>query len=184
MTLNTVKKISVFFTFLFCLNNSTNAALITTNFSELVGNQGTVDINLSLADGELMNGLSVYFAEDLFADLAIVTSPAEWDSLVFQPDPLLGAGLFDSYSIDGLTSGAARISFTYLSSLPFQASLQSLAYDIYDTDFELVSSGVSTAASVSVPESSPMILMMIGLIALGLRRRVRTTSSMTYSFAH
>lgn len=167
MKLNYFKSISLLFTFLFCVANPARAALITTGFSELVGNQGTVDINLSLASGENFSGFSLYFSETLFANLDIIFSPAAWDSLVVQPDALLGAGLFDSYNPAGLSSGFVRVSFTYLSSLPFDA----LAYDFYDADFTVVESGSSTNVTTPVPESSSIILLLFGLIALGLRLR-------------
>lgn len=177
MKLNMFKKLSLLFTFLFCLNNSTNAALITTEFSELIGNQGTVDINLTLASGENFSGFSLYFSESLFANLDIVFSPVDWDSIVLQPDALLGEGLFDSYNLLGLSSGMARVSFTYLSALPIDV----LAYDFFDEDFQIVASGTSTPVSASVPESSSIMLLMFGLIALGLRNRARTSSNIFHS---
>lgn len=169
MKLNYFKSISLLFTFLFCIANPARAALITTEFSELVGNQGTVDIHLSLASGENFSGFSLYFSETLFADLDIIFSPAAWDSLVVQPDALLGAGLFDSYNPEGLSSGIARVSFTYLSNLPFQT----LAYDFYDADFSIVESGSSTNATTPVPESSSIILLLLGLISVALRQSTK-----------
>lgn len=169
MKLNYFKSISLLFTFLFCVANPARAALITTEFSELVGNQGTVNINLSLASGENFSGFSLYFSETLFANLDIIFSPAAWDSLVVQPDALLGAGLFDSYNPAGLSSGFARVSFTYLSTIPFDA----LAYDFYDADFSVVESGSSTNVTTPVPESSSIILLLLGLIAVALRQSTK-----------
>lgn len=169
MKLNYFKSISLLFTFLFCVANPARAALITTEFSELVGNQGTVEINLSIANGENFSGFSLYFSETLFADLDIIFSPADWDSLVVQPDALLGAGLFDSYNPAGLSSGVARVSFTYLSTLPFDV----LAYDFYDADFSIVESGSSTNVTTPVPESSSTILLLLGLIAVTLRQSTK-----------
>lgn len=173
MTLNIVKKTGLLFTFLLCVINPAKAALITTDFSELTGNQGTVDISLSLASGEHFSGFSLYFSESLFADLDIVFSPVEWDSIVFQPDALLGAGAFDSYNPLGLSSGLARVSFTYLSTLPFDA----LAYDFYDEDYQIVASGTATQVSASVPESSSIVLLLLGLIALGFHARARNSNT-------
>ncbi|HEY0891770.1 MAG TPA: PEP-CTERM sorting domain-containing protein [Cellvibrio sp.] len=169
MKLNYFKSISLLFTFLFCVANPARAALITTEFSELVGNQGSVEINLSLASGENFSGFSLYFSETLFANLDIIFSPAAWDSLVVQPDALLGAGLFDSYNPAGLSSGVARVSFTYLSTLPFDV----LAYDFYDADFSIVESGSSTNVTTPVPESSSIILLLLGLIAVALRQSTK-----------
>ncbi len=172
---NLFKKISLTFALLLCLINPAKAALINTEFSELVGNQGTVDITLSLSASEVMNGLSLYFSESLFADLAIITSPAEWDSIVIQPDALLGAGFFDSFNIDGLTSGFARISFTWLAAVPFESALQVLDYEFYNADYEIIDSGVSSAVVSSVSEPSLWMLIAIGLLAVGMRRRACNT---------
>lgn len=177
MMLNIFKKTGLLFAFVLCVINPAKAALITTEFSELVGSQGTVDINLSLSAGENFSGLSLYFSETLFADLAIISSPVEWDSLVVQPDALLGAGLFDSYNPAGLISGFARVSFTYLSDLPFQT----LAYDFYDVDFSIIESGSSTNVTTPVPESSSIILLLLGLIAVALRQRARNSNNIFHS---
>jgi len=169
MKLKFFKTIGLFFTFLLCTIHPAKAALVTTEFSELVGNQGTVDINLSLASSENFSGFSLYFSETLFANLDIIFSPAEWDGIVVQPDALLGAGLFDSYNPAGLSSGFARVSFTYLSDLPFQT----LAYNFYDADFSIVESGSSTNVIIPVPESSSIILLLLGLIAVALRQSTK-----------
>lgn len=173
MRKNLFKKISLLCTLLFCVISPAKAALITTEFSSLVGQEGTVDINLSLSNGETFNGFSLYFAENLFSNLAIISSPTEWDSIIFQPDILLGAGLFDSYNVAGLSSGFARISFTYLSDVPFHA----LAYDFYNNDLNIVASGTSTNVAASVPESSSIMLFMLGLIALALRMSTGKTKA-------
>ena len=177
MKLQFLKKISLLCTLLFCVINPAKAALITTEFSDLVGNEGTVDIKINLSNGEILNGFSLYFSESLFANLAIISSPTEWDSIVIQPDSLLGAGLFDSYNATGLSSGHARVSFTYLTSVPFET----LAYDFYDADFQITESGTSTNVTTPVPESSSIILLMFGLIALGLRKFAGSSPVMFYS---
>jgi hypothetical protein len=143
------------------------AALITTEFSELVDNKGTVDIKLALAPGENPAGFSLFFSADLFADLTIITSPAQWDSLVFQPDSLLGAGMFDSYHPAGLNNGFARVSFTYLATIPFAP----LAYDFYDADYQIIASGETSLVAASVPESSPVVLLLMGLLGIYWRSR-------------
>lgn len=149
-----------------CLNTA-HAALITTEFSELKDNRGTVDIQLTLATGEIVEGFSVYFSEELFNDLSIIFSPSTWDSLTFQPDSLLGPGLFDNFNETGLLSGSARIAFTYIGS----SALPALNYELYNTDFQVIFSGISTPVTTSVPESSSYALILLGLFALALHRR-------------
>ena len=159
--------IGLAFSLLFCIASPAKAGLITTEFSEVVNNQGTVDIYFSRDTGETIQGFSLYFSETVFADLNIISSPLDWDSIVLQPDALLGAGLFDSFKPNGLSSGVARIAFTYLSQLPLPA----LNYDFYDADFAVIESGTATNVIRSVPESASLMLLFMGLIALGLRAR-------------
>nr|WP_324257324.1 hypothetical protein [Cellvibrio fontiphilus] len=159
--------IGLAFSLLLCIASPAKAGLITTEYSELVGNQGTVDIHFSHDSGETIHGFSLYFSEALFANLNIISSPLDWDSIVLQPDALLGAGLFDSFNFAGLSSGVARVAFTYIS----QSPLPALNYDFYDADFAVIESGTATNVTRSVPESSGLMLIFMGLIALGLRAR-------------
>ncbi len=149
------------------VTNSAQAALITTEFSELTSNQGTVDIQLTLAAGETVEGFSLFFSETLFSDLTILSSPSNWDSLIFQPDSLLGPGLFDNFNAAGLLSGSARIAFTFIGS----GALPALNFDLYNVDFQIITSGTATPITTTVPESSSLLLMLAGLFALALHRR-------------
>lgn len=169
----TFKQLLLAFALLWSSINIAQGALITTDFSALSGNQGTVDIHLSLAAGETLEGFSLYFAEDQFSDISIVSSPTNWDSLVFQPDTLLGPGLFDSFNTVGLISGTARIAFTFIGSNPLPA----LNYDLYNADFQVITSGTATPVSASVPESSSLLLILCGLVAVALQRRMHPMRS-------
>lgn len=153
------------------VTHSAQAALITTNFSELTDNTGTLDIQFTLAAGETVEGFSLYFSETLFSDISIVSSPDNWDSLIFQPDALLGAGLFDNFNVAGLISGSARIAFTFLGS----SALPTLNYDLYNADFQITESGTATPVSASVTEPSSLLLILCGLFAVALQRQSRAT---------
>ncbi len=175
----TIKQLLLAFALLWSSINLAQAALITTDFSALTGNQGTVDVQLNLAAGEAIEGFSLYFAEDQFSDISIVFSPTNWDSLVFQPDALLGPGLFDSFNLAGLVSGSARIAFTFIGS----SALPALNYDLYNADFQIVSSGTATEVSASVPESSSLLLMLCGLFAIALHRRLHVARNRFHQHA-
>ena len=174
MKLHLLKQLILACTLVWSCTNTAHAALITTEFSELTGNQGTVDVQLILATGEKAEGFSLQFSEELFSDLSIIFSPLQWESLVFQPDNLLGSGLFDNFNSAGLISGSARIAFTYIGGALIDSSaLPALNYELYNANFQVISSGTSTPAITSVPESSSFVLILLGLFALALHRRSR-----------
>ncbi len=156
---------------LVCLASPARAALITTNFSDLVGNQGTVDIQLSLGNAEVVEGFQVFFSENLFSNLSIISSPANWDSYI--GSPMLSNLIFDNYNPSGLTSGYARLAFTYLG----QGAIQEVNYELYNADFEITGSGVAANIEASVPESSSLILMFLGLFAIVVKARCKSTFS-------
>ncbi len=169
MKLHLLKQLILACTLVWSCVNTAQAALITTEFSELSGNQGTVDVQLTLVAGETVEGFSLQFSEELFSDLTIIFNPLSWDSLIFQPDSLLGPGLFDNFNSAGLLSGSARIAFTYIGN----SALPVLNYELYNADFQVTASGISTPVTTPVPESSPYVLILLGLFALALHRRSR-----------
>lgn len=159
-------KLFSFIVMLTCLVSPTQAALITTNFSDLNGNQGTVDIQLSLNSGETLQGFQVFFSETLFADLAILNSPTSWDSLILTgiQSPIL----FDSFNLFGLDAGKATLSFTFSG----QGALPELYYEFYDENFAVTGSGTAKNIQTTVPESSGAVLLILGFLGLGLQRRL------------
>lgn len=169
MKLHLLKQLILACTLVWSCVNTAQAALITTEFSELSGNQGTVDVQLTIAAGETVEGFSLQFSEELFSDLTIIFSPSSWDSLIFQPDSLLGPGLFDNFNSAGLLSGSARIAFTYIG----KSALPALNYELYNADFQVTVSGIAAPVTTSVPESSSYVLILLGLFALALHRRAR-----------
>jgi len=152
---------------LVCLASPARAALITTNFSELVGNQGTVDIQLNLGSAQALEGFQIFFSESLFSNLSIINSPANWDSLILAS--VQGPLLFDSFNFLGLENGIAKLAFTYLG----QGSIQPLNYELYNSAFEVTGAGVTENVKASVPESSSLMLMLLGLCALAVKTRAK-----------
>lgn len=150
---------------LVCLASPARAALITTNFSELVGNQGTVDIQLSLGNAEVVEGFQVFFSENLFSNLSVVNSPVGWDSLIL--NSVQGPSIFDSFNVLGLEKGVAKLAFTYLG----QGSIQELNYEFYNANFDVTGSGVAANVKTPVPEASGLMLMLLGLLAIAARSR-------------
>lgn len=154
-----------------CLASPARAALITTNFSELVGNQGTVDIQLSLGNAEVVEGFQVFFSENLFSNLSIINSPIGWDSLILSS--VQGPSIFDSFNFLGLETGVAKLAFTYLG----QAPLPALNYEFYNGNFEVTGSGVAANIKTPVPEASGLMLMLLGLLVIAVKVRTKNVTS-------
>lgn len=156
---------------LFCLASPARAALITTNFSDVVGNQGTVDIQFSRGNSEVVEGFQVFFSENLFSNLSISNSPVGWDSYILSL--VQGALVFDNFNVAGLENGVAKLSFTYLGQTP----IQELNYEFYNGNFEVTGSGVAANVKTPVPESSGLMLVLLGLLAIAVKTRIRTIIS-------
>jgi hypothetical protein len=152
---------------LVCLASPARAAVITTNFSDLVGNQGTVDIQLSLGNAEVLEGFQVFFSENLFSNLSVVNSPVGWDSLILSS--VQGPSIFDSFNFVGLEKGVAKLAFTYLG----QGSIPELNYEFYNGNFEVTGSGVAANVKTPVPESSGLMLVLLGLLAIAVKARTQ-----------
>jgi hypothetical protein len=185
MKLQLFKKIFSALIVLVCMSSQANAALITSNFSDLGSNQWSVDLSLTNdRDAAGINEFTVYFSETLFANLSVISSPADWDGFVAQSDLSLGwPGFFDSYNPLGLGLGNSqsgfKIGFTFLG----QGTPSPLAFDIIGADFLPTSSGTSTNVTSKVPEPATGVLMLVGCVILGLRRRVNVKTSVQHGVA-
>jgi hypothetical protein len=140
--------------------------------------------NNTLASG--LSQFTIWFALNLYESLAIVASPASWDSIVAQPDPILpDDGFFDSLSLglplalDASASGFS-LSFTWLGT----GTPGAQAFDFIDAaTFEPVESGNTVRRVIPdpdpdptpVPEPAIALLFAAGLAATTIitrRRRV------------
>lgn len=158
------------------------AALVTSHYTQGSGNQWTVDLTVTNDDATpaLINGFTIYFSEALFSGLSLLAAPASWDSLVIQPDPNIpDAGFLDAFALDadaalalGQSSAVFTLSFDYLGlGAPF-----ALFYEIVDANYTVLADGMSqvSVAPQAVPEPGSMALAGLALSALcaaQLRRR-------------
>lgn len=157
------------------------AAVVQSDYTLLSGNTWLADFTV-INDGNpsQITGFTIYFSEDLFANLSLVGSPSTWDSLVIQPDTgLPAAGFLDSFVLleadaigAGGSQGGFRVQFDHLAGTPPPA----LRFDINDPSFNVVFSG-TTLVSV-VPEPASMLLASLGLCGLlATTRRQRSRAS-------
>lgn len=156
------------------------AALVSSHYSQGNGNQWTVDLTVTNDDATpaLINGFTVYFGEDLFSGLVLRAAPAAWDSLVIQPDPNIpGAGFLDAFVLDpadalglGQSSAVFTLSFDYLG----QGLPSALFYEIVDADYQVLADGLSrVTVAQAVPEPASMALAGLALAALCATRLQR-----------
>ncbi|MDP3084484.1 MAG: MYXO-CTERM sorting domain-containing protein [Rubrivivax sp.] len=153
-----------------------------TSFSALGGSDWQLTLSVG-NDGSLaeVTGFTVYFSETLYTNLALVSTPSTWNSLIIQPDRALAApGFLDAYARTpqaGLRAGQVQsgfaVRFTYLGTgLP-----PGLPFEVVNPSFQPLSAGQSVAATSLIPETSTTVLMSLGLAALaGLGRRRLTAN--------
>jgi hypothetical protein len=145
------------------------AAGVDSVFTPLGGNNWSVDLTV-FGDGTpaSITGFTVYFAEAVYADLALAASPASWDSLAIAGDTAIPApGFLDALVINaadsleaGESQGGFRLTFTLASGMP-----GALPFDIVDSNFNVLASGMSQVTVV--PEPASMLLTLLGLGVVG-----------------
>jgi hypothetical protein len=142
------------------------AASISASYHQVAGNHWFADFVVTGdSSPSVINDFTVYFPDTSFAALALNSSPANWDSLIIQPDTTLHSpGFLDSLALgSGIASGASlggfEVAFNYLG----QGTPPALHFDINDANFQPVFSGITVAA---VPEPEMAWLMLLGLGAV------------------
>lgn len=131
--------------------------------------------NYSITNDDVAAGfdeISLYFDKTLYQNLSVNGSPADWDSLVLQPDAFLD-GVFDSLALVqplglGESVSGFAVGFDWLggSSLP-----GSQAFDVLDSgSLTVLQSGTSSVSAVPVPAALPMFVSALGVLALRRRK--------------
>ena len=145
----------------------TQATIINYTVSPLGGGQWQYDY---MVQNDTLVGpiaeFTIYFQPNLYENLAVISSPLDWDSIVIQPDTALPAdGFFDALSLSavlfpGGADGLFSVSFNYLGAgTPYEQ-----VFEIYDANFNLLDSGITITSPV--PEPNTLFMLVIGLFLL------------------
>lgn len=129
--------------------------------------------------GMNLQEFTIYFDVNLFSNLAVLSSPADWDSLVVQPDLALPSnGFFDSLALfGGLTPGTSVGGFSVTFMFAGAGGPGSQAFDIVDPQtFAVLESGVTSRfveppSTVAEPNALPLLLLAGVFAAAGARLR-------------
>lgn len=123
--------------------------------------------------------LTVYFDLPKVSSITSFLTPAGWDGIFVQPDPLIpDGGYIDALSLSGPVAAGSTlpgfsVTFSYISGeIPGAQRFELLNSNLFQT----VSSGVTIAASVPEPESYAMLLAGLSVLAFGHRLRSRKLS--------
>lgn len=130
--------------------------------------------------GQALQELSIYFDHQYYANLQLISSPANWDPIVIQPDVFLYSdGFVDILALGtGLNPGGMLTGLSILArySGPGMPGAQNFEFVDPDT-FAVLSSG-QTVAEIEPPPTDvdapgTMLLAGLGMMALTLSRRRR-----------
>ena len=139
-------------------------------------------------DAMPISEFTVFFSEALFTNLSLGAPPANWDSIVIQPDTgIPAAGYLDALapnSNDALGLGASQAGFVVSFDFLGQGAPDALPFDIVDpnNNFAVVSSGRTTsvfpdAGTVPEPGALSLALLALGVIARPSLKRDRRSAA-------
>jgi hypothetical protein len=169
---------------LLTLSLAAHSGVIQSTYTPLGGNQWSVAFSVTnTGDPAPVSEFTVFFAEGLFANLAVTGSPGTWDSIVIQPDSGIPAdGFFDALvldQVDALDNGESQSGFSMTFDFLGSGAPGALPFDFLDANFTVIASGRTTlpgGGGGNVPEPATWVLSAVALVALrfGLVTRPRS----------
>lgn len=175
---------------LMCSTFFANAVIIESELTDLGGNSYQYDFNVINDDFVPgIEGISVYFDFSLFDNLAVIASPAGWDSLELQSVPFLFLdGVFDTLALTAplLVMGDSLAGFSMTVDWlggPSGPAAGGNDFEIYDGfTFDVLASGQTTGIVTPppppppnpnpIPEPGLLSLFGLALLFVGARKRL------------
>ncbi len=158
------------------------ATIIDYESSNIAGNRWQYDYsvtNNTLTDP--IDTFAIYFTYGQYSNLTLETSPANWDSIVINPDPNLFVpddGFLDAYALaSGINSGQNLSGFSVSFDWLGNGTPASQNFEVYNSDFSSLEFGKTTLLRnlpTEVSEPSTLLLFLAG-IGLALRQRFLLT---------
>jgi predicted esterase YcpF (UPF0227 family) len=151
------------------------STIITTDYTNTNLNTWTVGYSIENNDIYTIDEISIFFDYLKYENISIISSPANWDSIIYQPDPSYpDDGLMDSLAlVDGINPGEIlngfSLSFDWIGS---NLDEMTQYWEIIDPNtFSTIDSGNTVNAVISqVPEPQMILLFIIGLALMPIMR--------------
>jgi hypothetical protein len=170
----------LFSTLMLSLLGNAHASIITYDTTFISGNRW--EYTYTVANDTLafdIEEFSIYFDVGVYENLTIGSIPADWDPLVFQPDPGIPAdGVYDALAlVSGIAPGDMLGIFSVLFDYLGAGTPGNQAFEIVDPfTFVALDSGVTVTEIASVPEPPGMLLFGMGVFLFLKRKRISTVS--------
>lgn len=169
-----IASIAFIFTVTLMQVSSASATVITTHLTNIIGNSWEAEYvieNDSL--GSPIEEFTIWFDLGLYENISVVSTPADWDPLVIQPDPNIpDNGFYDALALSsGILSNSTLGGFTVAFDWLGGNSSKSQSFEVIDPlTFNTLETGNTVIASV--PEPKSIALLALGLISLLSFRKV------------
>ena len=157
-------------------SSSAFADAITYTLDNLGGNRWQYNYTVDNSGTNALDAFAIFFDLDVYENLVVENTAADWFSEVFQPDPgLPDDGFLESFLdgffpiLPGETLSTWSVSFDYL----LAGTPGEQAFEFFDGfTFDFISDGFTERADVAaVPEPATLGLLAMGLILLVTMRR-------------
>ena len=179
-----MKKLLILTLLFSCLN--AHALLINSDVTKLSGQQYQADYQFFNDSQNAIDGLTVYFEYSLFDNVALLSSPADWDVFVAPAQIIFGLeedGFVDALALvsplqAGETLSGLSVVFDWTANAELISTTQ--RFETYDANsFDITSEGeyqLSATQVVNAPMSALFFIVFVGVIGRFARPQRKTNS--------
>ena len=179
-----MKKLLILTLLFSCLN--AHALIINSDVTKLSGQQYQADYQFFNDSQNAIDGLTVYFQYSLFDNVALLSSPADWDVFVAPAQIIFGLeedGFVDALALvsplqAGETLSGLSVVFDWTANAELISTTQ--RFETYDANsFDITSEGeyqLSATQVVNAPMSALFFMVFVGVIGRFARPQRKTNS--------